>query len=369
MSQSRCPFCTHDNPVRSRFCNECGSPLHLRPCPQCEAVSDGSARACRQCGFVFAAAPVETPERIAGDADPDGEAATRTADIAPAEQVDVPSAHVPESFAASLAPHGERIGDILLSAGRADASPASPAPDSAVASTTSPLRERAIRAPHTLGATLIVLLAAGICALAYFAYRPSNVLDRWLADLQLDLLGIVRAHATTGTAGDSADAPAQVSSSTAAASPASVSDVGTVTEPPDDAPRGAAATPESQAAVAPADSAPPIPTAVPSAEALALTTGDEATTSAPTDTDARALPSPGVADAASPGVTKGGRGAAARNATRRSAADARAIAARETGRAAPATAASPAAPAYSLDARPCTPAVAALGLCNASGSH
>ena len=41
-----CRFCHHANPSGAKFCNECGSPLHLRPCPRCEAVTDASAGAC-----------------------------------------------------------------------------------------------------------------------------------------------------------------------------------------------------------------------------------------------------------------------------------------------------------------------------------
>jgi len=48
-----CRFCHHANPSGAKFCNECGSPLHLRPCPRCEAVTDASAGACHQCGAPF----------------------------------------------------------------------------------------------------------------------------------------------------------------------------------------------------------------------------------------------------------------------------------------------------------------------------
>jgi hypothetical protein len=49
MSLFHCPFCEHDNPAGARFCNECGSPLYLKPCPQCEAVNDSAALQCFQC--------------------------------------------------------------------------------------------------------------------------------------------------------------------------------------------------------------------------------------------------------------------------------------------------------------------------------
>src|SRR5215471_9532148 len=30
-----CRFCDHYNPAGAKFCNDCGSPLHLKPCEQC----------------------------------------------------------------------------------------------------------------------------------------------------------------------------------------------------------------------------------------------------------------------------------------------------------------------------------------------
>ena len=50
MSLFHCRFCDHDNPPDARFCNECGSPLYLKPCPQCEAVNDSASPQCYQCG-------------------------------------------------------------------------------------------------------------------------------------------------------------------------------------------------------------------------------------------------------------------------------------------------------------------------------
>src|SRR5438105_8709689 len=50
MSLFHCRFCDHDNPSGARFCNACGSPLYLKPCPQCEAVNASTASQCYQCG-------------------------------------------------------------------------------------------------------------------------------------------------------------------------------------------------------------------------------------------------------------------------------------------------------------------------------
>lgn len=46
----QCPFCYHANPVGAKFCNDCGSPLHLKPCRQCDAINDQAATKCYKCG-------------------------------------------------------------------------------------------------------------------------------------------------------------------------------------------------------------------------------------------------------------------------------------------------------------------------------
>jgi hypothetical protein len=53
MSSVLCRFCAHGNPAGAKFCNECGSPLHLKPCPRCEAITESTAGQCHQCGASF----------------------------------------------------------------------------------------------------------------------------------------------------------------------------------------------------------------------------------------------------------------------------------------------------------------------------
>ena len=50
-----CAFCDHRNPAGAKFCNECASPLHLKPCSKCDAVNHQAATNCYKCG---AACPV-----------------------------------------------------------------------------------------------------------------------------------------------------------------------------------------------------------------------------------------------------------------------------------------------------------------------
>jgi hypothetical protein len=88
MSMLSCSFCAHRNPDRSKFCNECGSPLHLAPCEQCAAVNDRTAAACHQCGAplpaiapmeVSLAEPASPPEGV-GESDRERVAAPAMAD-------------------------------------------------------------------------------------------------------------------------------------------------------------------------------------------------------------------------------------------------------------------------------------------------
>jgi len=55
-----CLFCARSNPADARFCNECGTPLDLRPCRQCDAVNPRVADRCYRCE---AALPVEATAR------------------------------------------------------------------------------------------------------------------------------------------------------------------------------------------------------------------------------------------------------------------------------------------------------------------
>jgi hypothetical protein len=48
-----CPFCGHQNPAAAKFCNECGSPLHLTPCSGCGAVNNLGEAQCWRCAKVL----------------------------------------------------------------------------------------------------------------------------------------------------------------------------------------------------------------------------------------------------------------------------------------------------------------------------
>jgi len=54
-----CPFCDHQNPAGARFCNECGSPLHLTPCGDCGAVNNVTDTHCWRCSGLLL--PLHSP--------------------------------------------------------------------------------------------------------------------------------------------------------------------------------------------------------------------------------------------------------------------------------------------------------------------
>lgn len=54
MSRGICRLCAHVNADGARFCNECGSPLTLLACPDCDAINALDAPRCHQCGASLA---------------------------------------------------------------------------------------------------------------------------------------------------------------------------------------------------------------------------------------------------------------------------------------------------------------------------
>lgn len=71
MTPSTCCFCNHQNPERAKFCNECASPLHLRPCTSCNAVNARASETCHRCGAALpgVATADAMPQRIVAEAD------------------------------------------------------------------------------------------------------------------------------------------------------------------------------------------------------------------------------------------------------------------------------------------------------------
>ena len=98
-----CAFCDHRNPPGAKFCNDCASPLQLKPCPQCDAVSDQAATNCYKCGATY-------PVLFNTEATPVSTAADRTLSWATPGDVAVAATRTEPLFAAS----GSRAGWRLL---------------------------------------------------------------------------------------------------------------------------------------------------------------------------------------------------------------------------------------------------------------
>ncbi len=68
---NQCPYCDHVSPANSKFCNECGAALHLKPCQHCGAVNDVTLTSvCARCngalndGTAVALVEAAQPERL-----------------------------------------------------------------------------------------------------------------------------------------------------------------------------------------------------------------------------------------------------------------------------------------------------------------
>lgn len=53
MDTRPCSFCSHENPEDAKFCNACGSSMHLQLCQRCGAIDNAAAVACYKCGASF----------------------------------------------------------------------------------------------------------------------------------------------------------------------------------------------------------------------------------------------------------------------------------------------------------------------------
>lgn len=77
VESEHCRFCGHPNPAAAKYCNDCGSPLSLRPCALCGAINGRGATRCHACN---AALPCATDARIAEETGPSGTPASPAPD-------------------------------------------------------------------------------------------------------------------------------------------------------------------------------------------------------------------------------------------------------------------------------------------------
>jgi hypothetical protein len=197
MPPSSCLFCSHANPAGSKFCNECGSPLHLNPCPECAAINDHEAPKCHQCG-----APL--PPRSVSPT-PAAESATWPAGIASVPTEGLSTDPVPGLDSSALLE--ERLDTLRREIGNQAEAPlercAAALPDSTPANVapvngtralspvpwaqrvprlaSAPHRLPSSRSQRILHAVVAGSLVVGIAASGYYLYGPPAQVDRWLS--------------------------------------------------------------------------------------------------------------------------------------------------------------------------------------------
>lgn len=203
MDTSTCSFCSHVNPPRAKFCNECASPLHLKPCRRCNAVNARDAQACYRCGAALQAALATSdtsPERIVAEADETLAALKRelAATTAPdtgaskdgraGERIANPSARLDVRAADRLSSSsGEAVAADLASAVIDEtgnrAAPATPAAQPTFDATSADVRpeERQWRPERrSRGFALAVAIALVVLPFAVYVMRNPAQLDEWL---------------------------------------------------------------------------------------------------------------------------------------------------------------------------------------------
>jgi len=319
----RCSFCEHANPTGAKFCNDCGSPLRLKPCERCDAINDLDATSCHQCGAEF-------DEGLAVDVDAGPATTTPIADFKPSilRAFETASAPAPPASAETFPSVG---GSLTPIADAAIVEPARPAP---------------VRRRKALAALFVFVLVGGV----YGVYRYANSVDGSRVAMTAAPGAGAGTDATTAAAGPSK--PIRVASPDASSA----------------APAAATATAVTgKAAAAP-------PAAAPAADTSATTPAGAATAS---PTLPAAAVSVGAAPASMPAATASAVSAATAPAAaaeqRRTAAARAPRGARGRTRSQPAPGASatpalPVAPAATVRPAPvapanCTAGVAALGLC------
>lgn len=174
MSRATCLFCSHDNPPGARFCNECGSPLHLKLCRECEAVCNSGDTTCNRCGATFAV-------------DPDAVApAAREHDVPSTAPEAEPIEEIREPVVEALFAHAPYV------EGRSAAkeSPATPTSLALGAPVAAPRPVETLAAEHGIAVlgprrgvrsiALAILLATTIAAVGYIASLAGGGLDRFV---------------------------------------------------------------------------------------------------------------------------------------------------------------------------------------------
>jgi hypothetical protein len=291
MPSANCHFCAHANPAGSKFCNQCGSPLDLKPCAQCEAMNHIAVDRCYQCGAPFAAAQdrefAEVAASAAGaSAGVPGAVERGTESASPGQE---PANPLPDRIPVVLSQRmdpASRPADALRHARvepRAVAQDLPGAQDDAWIDSRRSIgtARKTARVAERRRATGAAFAAVAVCAIVgagYYAYQ-AQMLPR-VADVARALR---LSNETTSEAAPAASA-ATSPSATAGASPASTAlgesaQGSTAAAPAAIAPATSAATTGASAAGEPTEAAPA--SAIPPASAPASASGAAASASTP----------------------------------------------------------------------------------------
>ena len=195
MASSPCLFCKHSNLVGAKFCNDCGSPLRLKACSQCEAVNDRAAKKCYRCG-------VELPVQLTTiEPAPVSSGAEAAAAAAPSSDVGFEPARtpLPESAAETLNVLRRPSGDETAGAGEHPVEALAreprflgehltppPAPQGATQVVCPPELAPATAQYRRSRAALSTVLLVAVAMSAYYVYRHPAQLKHWLGEGQPD---------------------------------------------------------------------------------------------------------------------------------------------------------------------------------------
>ena len=177
MLPSSCSFCDHANPAGAKYCNECGSPLHLMLC-KCGAVNNVTDARCHGCGADVSGPHTPAPSIPLGAQlrDVDEEllrAYERQLEAPPAEQVTPPEPQF-GGDAPALEPdfsEFEQQPQVQVS------SPGGPNATAAASPAGNPAKDRHDRRHGYMAAALVLAIVAAAAAgvASYDRYAP------WLA--------------------------------------------------------------------------------------------------------------------------------------------------------------------------------------------
>ena len=303
MLRSRCAFCDHANPEGSKFCNECGSPLHLAPCASCEAVNDAGARACHRCGVALVAG--ESVEQRGAIAATTGERAHVPEALA--RRVDAPGRSEPgiqlRRPAATIAATSPAVAPSTTAATFAATSSPAAAPGESFVVPPDEMRLAATRdmaaaasRRRTAAAVAVALAIAFAVPLVYFEFFSAHPLADWLHATQADIANAIRARLSpaapkaAGTTVAAPAAPALTPSAPASVAPTTQSAPSQPAAPaPDNVAPGDEAPREGSSAGNASAPVPPQAPAQPSVQAPA-----EPSAQAPAQSSAQAPPQPGL---------------------------------------------------------------------------